>query len=661
MAGEQPKDETPAAHMDRPAIEEHGTQLARGSGRLAWLPIPFLLGAIVALRVASLPGSYDSVFLVITLNLLFSTLASFFVAYLVARSFLVRGTPGLLLLGCGVVLWGPAAVLGTVVSRGDANTAIAIHNSCVWLSALCHTAGVFSSLRPRRTLFPVSLWLLLGYTAAAGAVALIAWAVLAGWMPPFFIQGRGGTLLRQVVLGSAVGMFSVTALMLSTMGFKPLSRFAYWYALALALIAVGMMGVMLQSSRGSILGWVGRSAQFLGGLYMLIAAVASVRESHAWGISLETALSQSEDRYRTLVETAPDAILVHRDGRILYANDMAVRLSGAGTFGQLAQHSVLDFFRPAEREQTVERLQAAMAGNRLTTRETVLRRLDGREIVVEFHAAPVDFQGARAIQTIVRDITERKRVEEELRELNATLEVRVAQRTAELEQRTRQLQKLALELSQAEDRERKRIAEILHEDLQQQIAGAKFHLSLLADRDSRSSQQQAAVGKIDEMLRDAIEKSRCLSHELSPAVLYQNDLTEALRWLADQMKSKHHLTVDVDGFEEVRLQSDALTIFLFRAAQEMLANVVQHAGVREAVVRVDRHGRYVRLSVSDRGCGFDPRKLTESTRFGLLSVRERSELLGGRMRIRSGEGKGSTCSIVIPDERPSEADAATPD
>ncbi|MEN6338212.1 MAG: PAS domain S-box protein [Phycisphaerales bacterium] len=656
MAGEQPKDETPAAPMDRPTIDEHGTPLARGSGRLAWLPIPFLLGAIVALRAMDLPGYYDSVTLVVALNFIFSTLASFFIAYLVARSFLVRGTPGLLLLGCGVVLWGPAAVLGTVVGSGDANVAVAIHNSCVWLSAFCHMAGVFLSLRPSRTLFPVSLWLLGGYMAAAGAVALVAWAVVAGWMPPFFIQGRGGTLLRQVVLGSAVGMFSLTALMLGTTGLKPLSRFAYWYALALALIAAGLLGVMLQSSRGSILGWVGRSAQFLGGLYMLIAAVASVRESHAWEISLATALSQSEDRYRTLVETAPDAILVHRDGRILYANDMAVRLSGAGTFGQLAQHSVLDFFRPGEREQAVERLLAAMAGNRLATREAVLRRLDGREILVEFHTAPVDFQGARAIQTIVRDITERKRAEEELRELNATLEVRVARRTAELEQRTRQLKKLALELSQAEDRERKRIAEILHEDLQQQIAGAKFHLSLLADRDSRSSQQQAAVAKVDEMLRDAIEKSRCLSHELNPAVLYQNDLAEALRWLAGQMKSKHHLAVHVDACDEVSLQSDALTIFLFRAAQEMLFNVVRHAKVKEAVVRVGRHGRYVRLSVSDQGRGFDPKKLTESTGFGLLSIRERSELLGGRMRIRSGEGKGSACTIVIPDDRPSEAD-----
>jgi signal transduction histidine kinase len=506
------------------------------------LPIPLFLAAILVLRAVDLPGSYDSVFLVIALNVAFGALVSLFVAYLIANSFLVCGTPGLLLLGCGVVLWGTAGVLGTVAAWGDANISVTIHNSCIGLSALCHMAGACLSLGPRRALSPTRLWLPAAYAAAAVAVTLITLSTLAGWMPPFFVQGQGGTLVRQIVLVSAFGMFAVTALLLGATGRKPLSPFAYWYALALAMIAVGLLGVMLQSSRGSAIGWVGRTAQFLGGLYMLIAAVASVRESHAWEISLEAALSQSEERYRALV---------------------------------------------------------------------------------------------------------------------ATLETRVAQRTAELEQRTRQLKKLALELAQAEDRERERIAAILHEDLQQQIAGAKFHLSLLTDHDNCDSQQQAAVAKIDEMLRDAIEKSRCLSHELSPAVLYHNDLVEALHWLAGQMQAKHDLTVYVDAFEEVSLHSDALTIFLFRAAQEMLFNVVQHAGVREAAIRVDRRGRYVRLSVSDQGRGFDPRILTESAGFGLLSIRERSELLGGRMKIRSGNGAGSMCRIVIPDDDAAGTDVAT--
>ena len=176
---------------------------------------------------------------------------------------------------------------------------------------------------------------------------------------------------------------------------------------------------------------------------------------------------------------APDAIVVHKDGRFLFANGAALALLGADSFEQLAEHTILDFSRPQDRERAGERMRVAMTGDSLSVRESTLLRLDGREVVVEFHTTPVDFQGTRTILTIVRDITERRRAEEALRELNATLETKVAQRTVELEHRAKQLQRLTLELSQAEDRERRRIADFLHEDLQQHLAGAKFYLNLL--------------------------------------------------------------------------------------------------------------------------------------------------------------------------------------
>jgi DNA-binding NarL/FixJ family response regulator/anti-sigma regulatory factor (Ser/Thr protein kinase) len=239
--------------------------------------------------------------------------------------------------------------------------------------------------------------------------------------------------------------------------------------------------------------------------------------------------------------------------------------------------------------------------------------------------------------------------EEALREANATLESKVAQRTAELEYRAGQLQKLTLELSEAEDRERKRLAEILHDDLQQILAAAKFHLSLVRNRVKYDPSLQATAAEIDHMLKDAIDKSRSLSHELSPAVLHHGDFTETLAWLAGQVQAKHGLLVCVDTFSKVELQSDALKAFLYKAAQELLFNVVKHGRTNEARIRVRRSGRCICLSVSDRGRGFDPQELGETAGFGLFSIRERIELLGGRMTIRSAKGKGSIFHIVVPD------------
>lgn len=244
---------------------------------------------------------------------------------------------------------------------------------------------------------------------------------------------------------------------------------------------------------------------------------------------------------------------------------------------------------------------------------------------------------------------ELKQSEEALRELNATLENRVAERTEELEHRAWQLEKLALELSQAEDRERRRLAEILHDDLQQQLAAAKFHVGLISGRLKHDPSFQETAATIDQMLLEAVQTSRSLSHELFPAILQHGTLAEALAWLAGQMQTKHGLVVRVDAAGRVDSHSDPLKSFLYRAVQELLFNVVKHAGVKEARVRVRRLGRCLGLSVSDRGHGFDPRTLRAAKGFGLFSIRERVELMGGRMKIRSAEGRGTTFLIAIKD------------
>ncbi|MFH1144316.1 MAG: PAS domain-containing protein [Candidatus Eisenbacteria bacterium] len=228
----------------------------------------------------------------------------------------------------------------------------------------------------------------------------------------------------------------------------------------------------------------------------------------------------------------------------------------------------------------------------------------------------------------------------------------------ELEHRARQLQIMALDLSQAEDRERRRLAEILHDDLQQVLVAARFHLGLLDRRAGENAPIHAAVADLDRLLKEAIDKSRSLSHELSPAVLYQGSLSETFHWLARQMESRYGLTLQIDARGTVDTRSEALRAFLYRAVLEMLFNVVKHAGVKDARLRIRRHGNVLRLAVCDDGHGFDPRAIGKTGGLGLLGIRERIQLLGGRMRISSAPGRGSRLLFSVPD--PQEGASASP-
>ena len=314
-----------------------------------------------------------------------------------------------------------------------------------------------------------------------------------------------------------------------------------------------------------------------------------------------------------------------------------------------------DLVFPEDMAQMTERWESRKRGLK-GSYEFRFRRKDGSPVWTLIGAAPMFDPEGGFLGTLVvgADITERKRAEEALRELNATLESKVAQRTAELQHRARQLQKLTLELSEAEERERKRLAEILHDDLQQVLAAAKFHLSVLSGRVKNDAASEQLTAQVKDLLGDAIGKSRSLSHELSPPGLAHNDLRETFEWLAEQVQAKHGLTVHLEVGDRIEVQSGPLKALLYRAAQELLFNVIKHARVREARLRLRRRRESIYLVVSDKGRGFDPQESGKTGGFGLLSIRERINLLGGRMKVRSTRGKGSTFLMVVPDAPPAE-------
>jgi CheY-like chemotaxis protein len=231
--------------------------------------------------------------------------------------------------------------------------------------------------------------------------------------------------------------------------------------------------------------------------------------------------------------------------------------------------------------------------------------------------------------------------------LNETLEQRVAQRTELAEGRAKQLQALSMELIEVEEQERQRIAELLHDDLQQVLAAARMQLQAACE----TIPPEPMLEGVEQLLVESIRKMRRLSHELSPAVLHHSGIVAAMQWLARNMEDQFGLQVQLESDGAHELESSPLRVFLFRAVQELLFNVVKHAGVKTAQVALSRSGSSLAMTVSDQGQGFSPDILnsyTETRGFGLLSIRERARYTGGSLVIESAPGQGSRLTLTVP-------------
>lgn len=222
----------------------------------------------------------------------------------------------------------------------------------------------------------------------------------------------------------------------------------------------------------------------------------------------------------------------------------------------------------------------------------------------------------------------------------------------ELEQRTLQLQALGLQLVHAEQLERRRLAQILHDSLQQLLVGARYNLEVLR-RQGSGQDFASAILRLDGLLAECIQISRSLTAELSPPILYEAGLASALRWLGRWFGEIHGLMVRVEATEEIMTEPEDVRFALFLAVRELLFNVVKHAGVQQAQVRLTLlRQQQVRILVSDKGSGFDPSTLhsqkTGGGGLGLFSLRERLELLGGSLTVKTAPGCGTRFSIVVP-------------
>lgn len=357
---------------------------------------------------------------------------------------------------------------------------------------------------------------------------------------------------------------------------------------------------------------------------------------------IEDMLRKGAERYRNLFVNSPLGIYrVNAEGRILMANPTLTRMLGYTSFEQMTSASQrrMDYEPSYLRKKIKDRLEKE---GRVRGFEAKWRKRDKSIIFVRENAKAIRSPDGTLLyyEGTVEDITEQKKAEEKIKSYQ------------------KQLRSLASDLSLAEERERRRIATMLHDHIGQFLAISKIKLgALLQSANDNGFLEQ--LKEVREHVEQAIQYTRSLTFELSPPILYDLGLESALEWLTEQIKEQHGIKCFFEADSSPKPVSDEIRIVLFTAVRELLMNVTKHAQANIAKITIRRVNDNIIIHVADNGIGFTVSKMNfyhdESKGFGLFSIRERLRHLNGQMDVRSGRGRGTrvilTAPIVIEKEK----------
>ena len=378
----------------------------------------------------------------------------------------------------------------------------------------------------------------------------------------------------------------------------------------------------------------------------------------------EEALHESEARTRAIVDTASDAIVtMDKNGSIRSFNRAAERI-----FGYTPQEAVGQPLRLLMPERLrsphetgfrryLETGEARVIGKGPV--ELVGLRKNGEEFPLELSLGMVrEVEDEVLFTGIIRDVTERKRNEEQIRRLNETLEERVAQRTAQLAERERQLEDLVGKLVRSQEEERRRVAYEIHDGLTQTAFATHQHLQAFATYHPPSSEEgQEELKRVAALAKQMVIEARHVIADLRPVELDRLGLAPALRRQAEKLESEGLQIAYEENLGDERLPS-TLETALYRVAQQALANAKKHAGTHKVRLTLKRLGdREVRLRVRDWGRGFEPgasmgNESGLGERVGLASMRERMALLGGEFEVISKPDVGTLVVAKAPSRGP---------
>lgn len=371
------------------------------------------------------------------------------------------------------------------------------------------------------------------------------------------------------------------------------------------------------------------------GFYVLVTETTALHDAHE-------ALRASEERYRAVIEDQTELISrFTADGRYTFVNNIYCRF-----FGKAAEELLGRAWRPVCHPDDVDRIEAQLRALSPTTPTVVIENRvfsssgEARWLQFANRGFFNDAGQLVEIQSVGRDITERKQVEQALLEAHDQMERRVAERTE-------QLRRLGIEKALAEDGERQAIARDLHDGLGQLLHVAKIKLEAIG---KQLPVGEAATEALAALLAEASRQVRSLTTQLSPPVLHKLGLLHALHWLGEELDRLYGLKVEVSSVGPWSPLTPAQANILFRSARELLINAAKHSGSKQARLAVMVTASQLILSVEDDGIGMAglPETLNATQGFGLASIRERLAYLGGSSEIVATPGEGLRVTLRMP-------------
>ncbi len=342
-----------------------------------------------------------------------------------------------------------------------------------------------------------------------------------------------------------------------------------------------------------------------------------------------------EETYHTLVDQSLQGLLIVQDERIVFANEAFTKITGYTKEELLAFDSgqIFSLIHPHDRDSIQYHYNRRINGHSAPSHyEHRFLRKDGQPRWVEVYALGVENQQRPAVQITYIDITERKHAE------------KLA------EGYRQQLRKLATKLTLAEEKERRRLSVVLHDNLAQLIALMKIRLKIMQNRAGFLSCEDC-LQEFEPLVNRADQFARSLMLQLSHPALYDIGFVPAAEWLAGDIGQLYGLSIKLKYNNREKCLDESVRVVLYQCLREALVNVAKHARVKEAYVDILRRRNAIRVTIEDHGIGFSPDQtnaVIDGFGFGLLSIRERLESLGGTVQIESSPGQGTRVILEAP-------------